>query len=318
MSTTETRPALPNESDVKVASGGKAWRFSKGRIISGREEDGTLVERTSIIGRIQRVGIHEGVTTDQYKKPYRQVEADIETNDGVIHVHAGLLDNETFELRPTQAALTFGWILTQVKSSDEIVRITTAKGEPWTDDKGRAREASTYVNLALVGADMIARPVYRPKTNPNAPKVSSVDKWRAIEAELRGDPIEGVAAHPLWAERPAREDDGASDASLPPSLQTLFAVCNKKGWPTPREAPEEWKKLFAAYFQRGAGEIGEYSEDEWNDLALALNGKENPPALIKPAVERAAAAKAQAATATPAQAKSNALDDDYDPFKDTE
>ena len=321
---TTTPQAPPSEEEVVVASGGRSWRFSKGAIVTGRSDDGSLQERKRIVGNIVRVGIHEGRTNDQYAKPYKQVECDVQTSNGLIYVKAGLLDGETFELRPSQAALTFGWGLLQFPDPNKVAMITTSQGEAWTDDKGRPREASTYVNWAIVGTDNVARPIYRPKTDPKAPKTSSVEKWQALEDQLR--------KHPLFADRPAGHEDEDAGAT---HLSELCADCVELNWPTPEQAPAEWLAMVgAALGQPVQSTLNAVSDDDWGQIRLALKGavesgslKGMPPTLV-PAAQRLAKAAAPAPVVTEGDKKPDLAaafgapaaqpfsDGKKDPFKD--
>lgn len=285
---------IPDDNEVVGGGTGKSWRFSKGKIVSGREKDGTLVDRPHIRGTLLRVGIHEGVTNDQYAKPYKQVEADIETRDGVIYVKAGLLDGETFELRPSRSSIDFAWGLMQLVEGD-VFQITTAKGEDWEDDKGRNREGSTYVNFAkLIPTQKDDKTIYkeerlyRPKVDKDAPKVPMVDQWGALEPQ--------VQSHPLFADRPASHSDD-DDGNATTHLSALVKECAAKAWPSPEQAPGEWLAIVAALLgQQPKSSIAQVSDDEWGQIRLgfqartekfAAEGKsETVPALLQPAVER--------------------------------
>lgn len=276
---TATRPTdeeiyIPGDDEVTVETGGpKSYRFAKGQIVTGRSEDGNLVVREKIIGVVVRIGIHEGRTNDQYKKPYKQVEAEIRTRAGTVGLHVGLLD-ENYELRPTQAALTFGWCLTQVAQSGVFV-FTAAAGEAWVTQDGKAREASTYANIAVIDDKNVAKAIYRPKADRNAPKRSAIEKWAEIEAQLR--------AHPLFAARPAKEgkDSGVSH------LGELSKECETKGWPTPEQAPVEWLTGIAGFYQHQVrGSLADYNDDQWGELRLALQDLKDLPAVLEPAAAR--------------------------------
>ena len=275
MSTTETKPSIPSADAVTpAAGGGRAFRFSKGRIITGREKTDSLREVPRLVGVVTRIGIHEG-RTQEYNKLYMQLECDMMTAEGEIHVHVGLLDNETFELRPTVAALAYGWCLTQVQP-DQVVMFTASLGEAWTDPQGRSREASTYVNLATVDANNLAHPVYRPKADPTAPKRSNLEKWAQLREELE--------SHPLYAPRPAsRQDDHAG----PSHLSELCRECEQRGWPTPDQAPGEWLQIMARGYKHPVRlKLSDYSDDEWGEIRQTAGKATQIPALLIPAKER--------------------------------
>ena len=264
---------IPGDDEVQAASGGKSWRFSDGKIVTGRAKENTLASRPHIRGRVLRIGIYEG-KVEEFDRPYKQLEADIETRDGVIYVKSGLLDGETFELRPSRSSLDFAWGLLQIDGGD-IIQITTAQGEPWQDPQGRAREASTYVNVSkLIPTPEGDKVIYKeqrlikPKANKDAPKVSMVDQWLGFEPQIK--------AHPLFAERSANHNDGEEKDT---HLSLLCKECKEKGWPTPEEAPAEW----LAYLQKGFKEekprasLQSWSEDDWGSVREALLGQKECP-----------------------------------------
>ena len=228
-----TEQYIPDPSQVKITGSGFAsWRFSEGKIVKGRVADGSLESTPMLVGRIVRIGIHEGVTDDQYHKPYMQLEADMETASGPVSVHCGLLDEKDQTIRPSMAAIGLGWGLTQITGED-LVAITSAQGEPWTDDRGRAMSGSTYVNFArLDPTTFVGTPIRKPKADRNAPRTTTREKWDELEPAIR--------EHPLFGPRPARaanDDYGGKEAIVTedePSQtgrQAYEKVVNSKGWP---------------------------------------------------------------------------------------
>ena len=291
---------IPDDAAIHVAPGGGAgWRFSKGRIVTGREDDGTLQTRERIVGRVTRFGVHRGETNDSFKKPYEQLECDVETSKGPIYLKASLLD-EAFEFKVTRGALDFAWNLAQVRNADTIYLISATQGEAWTNEKGQKMSPSTYVNFAIVGDDNVARQVYKPKTDRNAPRVPMNQQFSALRFDLE--------AHPLWAPRPAnerREDEGegggtGASGSARTNLQVLCEESAAKGWPTPEQAPTEWLAMVAA----AVGEpprptLASYSDENWGWVREQVGPQGDLPGMLLPARQRIDAASRPAARPAP-------------------
>lgn len=269
---------IPEAEEVETVGGSSSYRFSKGRIVTGREEDGSLSILPKIVGIVTRVGVYEGTTNDQYKKPYRQLECDIMTARGEIFLKAGLLD-ENFQPKATQAALSFAWLLNQpVVRERKVIQITAAQGEAWTNEFGQAREASTYANLFEV-KDGKAYPLYRPKADPAAPKVPSEQKMEVLLAELRD--------HPLWAPRPeGREHDAdQGGGGRLTHLSEFCRECGEKGWPAPDQAPEDWMAIMVASIKKPDNSgpkytwpitsLGAIEDDDWGVMRQALEGRDS-------------------------------------------
>lgn len=265
---------IPGADEVETVGGGSSsFRFSKGRIVSGREEDGSLVIVPKLVGIVTRIGVYEGTTNDQYKKPYRQLECDYQTRDGEVYIKAGLLD-ENFQPKATQAALSFAWVLNhELVREKKVIQLTAAQGEAWTNEMGQAREASTYANLFEVKEGK-AYPVYRPKADPNAPKVDSWAKMEALLAEL--------TTHPLWAPRPEGREHDADHGGRLTHLSEMIRECGERGWPAPDQCPEDWLAIVAASLKLQDGSykykwpvlsLGAIDDDDWGAIRQALEGR---------------------------------------------
>ena len=299
---------IPGDDEVKTQSGGKAWRFSKGRIVRGREEDGSFETRESITGIIVRKGFYRGtveIATQHGKvqKPIYKVEADIKVKGGeIVHVGCDLLDDD-FNVRPTMAAIKFAWGLTQFGARD-VIRIEASKGESWIDPKtGKTRDGSTYVNWFRVenGNAILHKQPARAK---NAPSQSTSEKW----AEMRLEEL--LRADPLYKEREKRESNSATSSASGPAFEAFCNLCRKAGWPTPEQAANEWLSVFAQIMKANPpATLGHISEAEWDAASKGMKAKfdsNTPPKAI---------AEAKARLEATQQA---ALGDDYDPFKDVE
>ena len=54
---------IPDDTEVQTPINRRpTYRFSRGKICTGREEDGNLVEIPKIVGRLRRIGVHAGLT----------------------------------------------------------------------------------------------------------------------------------------------------------------------------------------------------------------------------------------------------------------
>lgn len=327
MSTTEAKPTiteLPGD-DINVQGGGKSWRFANGKIVRGPEKkenatlpDGRVVEvdsgtypeeRTFLNGVLRRVWIYSG--DGKYGKVH-QIEADIETREGMFLIKAKLL-NSKGELKPTISSVNFAWCLLQF-GKDEALRIETRKGEPIVLENGDKGGCPTYVNCYRIEGNN-AMPVYRPRRDKNAPKQTMLDQWAELDPQLR--------AHPAWKERDVtrdNEDDGA-DSRI--QFNTLTKECQERGWPTPLQAPEDWLDVVTAVLKKASrpASLDHVEEAEWGLFRDALtkwvkaNNGATPPK-IAAAKERLAKEEAAKTVQVANDAFGAPSDDGYDPFKD--
>lgn len=311
MSTTETRPAdyIPDGSEIK-GGGGKAWHFAYGKVVRGRKNpvDNSYPEmRTTIIGRVKRIGIHAGVSKDS-NRAFRQLEVDIQTKAGLEHIKCSLLGDDG-TLRPGISTIGFGYSMTQIAANELIEIVAVLGSKPTKRPDGSDGGYPTYVNVSKIGTDNIATPIYRPKVDPNAPKTSAAQQWLALE------PI--IKALPWYKERA-----GNNAAATATHLSEMSTEVAKKGWPTPDEAPAEWLTLFKTVIPSAATatSIGDITDDEVGALRLALQARTAPPVQLKAWIEAHKAAPATAAatppTVPPSGVNVSALGDDYDPFAD--
>jgi hypothetical protein len=337
MSTTENIPAatyIPGDEDIKVVETSSSWRFANGKIVRGQEivekavtasgkeietETGNYPEeKTSVLGILRRVWVYQG--SNKFGPVY-QLEADIETRDGMVHLKSKLL-NSRRELAPSTSAINFAWCLLQF-GKDSLMRIATVQGEARQLDDGTMGGAPTYVNAyAVVNGE--AKPIYRPKRDPNAPRQTAIEVWTPLEEQLR--------AHPAWKEREIREEDEAPDGSALTHFRALCQECASKGWPTPEELPEAWLKLVAMFFEDPnkpkPGQPGYvapvvktslagYNEDEWGVVRQAIMPVVQMPGVLKAALEAKPAPAATTPPATVAATNSAAFGaDEDDPFPD--
>lgn len=270
---------IPGE-ETEVVGGASSWRFAKGKIVRGQEIVEEVVvagkqtqvatgtypeERTSATGVLRRVWEFDGQIKD---RKVHQIEADIETRDsGVMHLKASLL-GANGEFKISLSALNFIWCLLQYVK-DAPIRLETKQGDPIKLPNGQDGGKPTYVN-AFELKDGKFYPIYRPKRDKNAPKVSMEDQWFELIAEFR--------KHPAWA---AREIPVDTDTHF----GQLCLECQAKGWPSPDQATPEWLTMIAGAFKHPVrASLRDYSEDEWGAVREALKqATAMPPALAEAA-----------------------------------
>lgn len=282
--------ALPDEDAIKV-TGGSQWRFSKGKIVRGEEKDGKYEgERERIVGILQRVGIFDGVgKTDG--QPYRQVEADFLTKEGVIHVKAGLSDPDVrgqLVMKPSVSAVKFAWGLTQFKKGDAVMITATQSKDPVVKD-GRKLSKVTYVNWFKVDGNN-ATPLYSPKRDPNEQPASLQQQWDAIEPLIR--------SHPAYAPRVDSEASDHSQAAAATHLQALSSMCRAKGWPTPDQQPVAWLNFMKVAFQQeeAKARLTDWDDDDWGECRQLLQDRETIPGKLQQALDAVSPTKPAQAT----------------------
>lgn len=293
---------IPSDDEVKVQSGGSSWRFGNGKICRGREEEGTLEMKDSVTGLLTRVGFYDH-TLDTGKRVYK-VECDLKLSNGeAFHIGAGLLDDD-FAFRPSMSALQFAHALSELTEKNAVIKITCSKGEDYTDDKGRQRKGSTYVNVFRVDAKNNTIKVEWPKKDKNAPRESVSQRWQALNIDAK------IKGHPLYKEREPREAKSASSSPSSPAFDAFCSMCKKYGYPTPEQAATEWLGVFAQLMKDNPPPtLGHLNEAEWEAATQGIKRRfdaNTPPKAIVEAKARLEATQQKA------------LGDEYDPFADIE
>lgn len=315
MSTT-TKPTdyIPAESDIKPGNGNRAWHFAYGKIARGKRNpiDNSYPEtRSKIVGRIQRVGVFNGV--DNAGKAYRQLELDIKTVNGLEHVKCGLLDNDG-NLRPSVSTLGLTYGLSQCEQN-ELIEITAILGsKPITLPNGQSGGYPTYVNVGKIDANNQSNPIYRPKLEAGAAKLNSAQQWDVLLPQLK--------AKAYYKERAPKASAYNSH------IEALNEDMKAKNWPTIPENPEGWMK---AMLQVGmsrtdahsvidralgtvTGALSEHAEHAVGQLRLGLKNRTEMPAALRPL--QSAKPAPVAAPAAPQGLNLDSLDSEYDPFAD--
>lgn len=276
--TIDNQAAMPSRSDIQRESGGASWRFADGRICRGRES--ALETRPDIYGRLRRVGIHQGVVPDT-GRPYMQIEADIEDEDGqIVHCHSSLLDDYG-QVKSSVPANNLAWALLQFEPG-ELILLEAGRSAPYKNSLGK-EITSTYVNASRikVGEDGVVRAtkLMPPRSEKNGPRRTTLDRWLDLEPHVR--------RHPAFAERPARREDSQEGAPGATHLGVLGQECAAKGWPSPQQAPAEWLAMLGAAFGEPArASLASYDDDTWGQVRQMLAGQTEMPAALEPALAR--------------------------------
>ena len=263
-----TATYIPSDSDVATPTNSRSvWRVANGEICTGREEDGTLKTREKIVGLLHRIGVHEG-HSKQNGTYFKQLEADIETAEGVVRLKASVSDIGG-AMKPGVAAITFAEGLLEL-AKDELFIARAAQGTK----KNKYGNYTSYTNLFH----------YNHETKQSAPAKRTgafdatetmLDRWEALEAELK--------AHPAYADRPASERD---EDGVPAShLSALVGECQERGWPHPEQCPPQWLGMMAKAFKTEArGKLTDYSDDQWGAIRLKFKELTEMPGFLRSAL----------------------------------
>lgn len=269
MSSEQTVPAasaIPDARQVEATGLGGAWRFADGKIRRGRKGSFEDYPPGKVVGYLRRVGIHSGKTTGDSPVPYSQVEADIETANGLEHFKSSLTDDNGI-IRSSSASNGFVWGLLQI-GKDEEVMITCELADFETEKGGKP----TFVNVWKHKGDWKFDQLVRPKRDKNAPKQSQAEQWLSMESAWK--------SHPAYADRPARDDDGSGPIT---HLAELCQECASKGWPTPEQMPSVWlARLAEANGHAVKARLSDYEDDAWGAVRLALKGVTQVPEFLRP------------------------------------
>lgn len=280
---------LPTNIPSSVETGTKTWRISDGSICTGRESEGTLETREAIVGYLRRVGIHEGVT--QTGDEYAKLEAEIETNEGMVSVSTPL-KNATSGKPTYSSCISFAEGL-----------IDCAKGELIQIKAGQSKQLnkygkhSTYANVHHI--------VQQPSgkfTAQQTKKFPWVGDMPEYGDELLNALIEQVKKHDAYADRPKRAN--AEDET--DSWDAFQSALENAGWPSVPEAKAEYLKIASKAGGETYAELADVPGSVWDGMAgVVMDGKPMPKAL-----QAVADAKANA---KPSGAAAGAIDD---PFAD--
>jgi hypothetical protein len=264
---------IPADDDIPTPHGSRlVWRIADGEIRTGREADGSLQVKEKIVGRLRRIGIFFGTSKDTGEE-YGQLEADIETADGMTRVKCGITEKGTGKLQPSVAALSFAEGLLDIAKDELFVVTANLASKP-----NRFGKFSTYANLYHL--DGLTKRTKETARLPRSDK-SMDERWEDLATSLRD--------HPAFADRPASDsDDDAGNATT--HLSALCKECEAKGIPTPEQAPAEWLLLMQAFMEESAprATLGNWDDDTWGRVRQETQDLTDCPEILLPAKERLA------------------------------
>lgn len=256
---------IPSADDVR-SSTPSAWRIANGLICRGREADGTLESTPRLVGRLVRVGVHDGTTQDG--ETYQKVEADLLTSEGLVSIGCNT--------SAKTSSITFAGAIVQVRP-DELICVEAAAAKK----PNRYGSFSTYANLSRVNEK-------REKVPIKVGRDESVSMDERLEALL-----EQIRAHPAFAPRPNR-DEASSDATRNPERDAFDAECEARDWPDSWGAPDEHLVLANASLGKKLANLSELSADDWVRHLAGLKQNVKPghvPKALSSAVQAHRAAK---------------------------
>lgn len=250
------------------------WRIADGLLKRGRGREG---EETleMIDGRLLRVGVYEGVGEDG--TAYKQVECDLDTEDGIQYVKAAI------GLNPQASNLTPFMFVQGLLAVDKGDWIAIAPERSKTPHE-KYGTYSTFVNVGLVDpATQKARAVKIDKGE--FPGDNSKEKLPHALKRLEG--------HSAFAERPNRDDDEAQAPEAPPfelgapneGLVNFKTVLADKGWPGFDLAEAEYLVLAQKVGKVQYADGDAVPSEVWDALAKSAKSAKEMPASIKKLVE---------------------------------
>lgn len=251
-----TQERIPSADEVRSTIS-MVWRIASGQICRGREVDGTYETTPRLVGRLLRVGIHDGIT--QEGEAYQKVEADLLTSNGPVSVGVST-DSKT-------SSITFAGALAQVKPGALICVEAASAKKP-----NRFGRHSTYANLSLVNPETLTKSPIKVARDES---VSMDDRLETLLDEIR--------EHPAFAPRPQRVDDRENA-----ERDAFDRECKARNWPDSFGAPVEHLALANASLGTKHGSLDELTGDEWVRHLAGLKANVKPdavPRLLKAAVE---------------------------------
>lgn len=255
---------IPSSQDVKTpGAGGKAWRIASGKICRGKEGEDGYETRESIIGRLRRIGVHDGEHEGKRKK---YLECDIETDAGKIRLHANLLDQAGKE-KASGVAIAIAWGLKHIAKDTDLI-ITAFQGSK-KNDYG---SYPTFVNFyTLAPGATQGKPI--PKRE--------YDKGSNMDMDL-AQLLSELTGHPAYALRPSSEqvDD---DGNAKTHFAALCQECQAKGWPSPEQNATVWLSKLSEVLGRELASLSQVSDDEWGEIRQTFEPVAACPAWLAPA-----------------------------------
>lgn len=214
-----------------------------------------------IVGKLIRVGEHEGVADDGTE--YRQVECDLDI-DGETHtVKASIGSGNASNVTP----FMFVQGLLAVDKGD-IIAIKPDKSKVAHEKFGTF---TTFCNVGIVGPGGKARAVSIPKEEFEGG--SSKEKLVDALAKLK--------KHPAWAARPSRDDEGFALAAPNEGYINFRTTVMDKGWPDPTTYEAEYLSIAKkATGDNNLSSLDDVSQETWTKMIeSAKKATKVPPGL---------------------------------------
>jgi hypothetical protein len=232
---------IPDPEDVQTGGPGfPNWRPAEGKLVMGREEDGTLVEcpGSKIVGRLLRVGIHD-VEPDK-GDPYTKVECELETSAG----KQGVGVKTTSKLATCNLA---AGLLAAAKG--ELIAIEAVPGTK----KNRYGKFGTFINIYSVN------PVTKATKRIFDKSIADIfDLDDRLETAL-----EKLREHPAYADRPKRQDSDPWQA-----LIDCVESHKRCAWPHPLDVVTAYLELCSDASEEITGTAKRYGMPAEIDAAV--------------------------------------------------
>jgi hypothetical protein len=268
--------------DSIETSGGMSWRITDGKIQTGRESDGSLRSRDAVVGYLRRVGIHEGQT--DAGDTYAKLEADIETNEGVVSVSTALR-NATSGKPTYSSCISFADGLLDC-AKDELIQIKAKQGTK----PNKYGKLSTYANVWHVVQSPNGFSVRQTK------KVEFTGDHPEYGDELLDVLVALIKKHPAYAERPKRESEMGSAP-----WDAFQSALEAAGWPALGDCKDGYLRLANKAGKTDHTDIGNVARSVWDALAKEVASGVKMPSYIK---------------VSPVVPPASVDTEEYDPFAD--
>lgn len=185
--------------DSVPVGGNRAWRPASGKIVRGREQDGTLEERDAILGYLRRITVFYGKL--ETGEDYGKLECELQTRNGHEVFATNLLN-------PTNGKPT-------LSSSVSLAHalLDSADGELLQINVGQSKTAnkygtfSTYVNVT--GIDPVT---LKPRGRKGERDREDGVIWDGAYLNELTDKLE---LHPAYAQREQKSEESSVQPAAP-------------------------------------------------------------------------------------------------------
>lgn len=182
--------------DSVPTGGNRSWRPAKGKIVRGREEDGSLEERPALLGYLRRVTVHYDTLQDGSR--YGKLECELETNTGPEVFGANVL-NPTNGKPTLSSSVTLAQALLEC-AAGELVQVEVHQ----STKPNRFGTLSTYVRVTGVDPATLRATARKARREDG----EQGPQW---DGDYLDELLERLRSHPAYADRPAREPAPSSD-----------------------------------------------------------------------------------------------------------